>query len=53
VISEGSCETEYWGNYTENSALLYGNKLHFTIHIEKIIFHNYYCFCCNHKKKNN
>ncbi len=29
MISEGSCDTEYWSNDAENSALHHRNNLHF------------------------
>jgi len=32
MISEGSCDTENWGNDAEKSALHHRNKLHFTIY---------------------
>jgi len=32
VICEGSCDTEDWSNDAENSALITGYKLHFTIY---------------------
>jgi len=31
MISEESCDTEDWSNDAENSALITGYKLHFTI----------------------
>jgi len=40
VISEGSCDTEDWSNDAENSALITGYKLHFTIysHRQQMIY---------------
>ncbi len=32
MISEGSCDTEDWSNYAENSALDQWNKLHFKLY---------------------
>ncbi len=32
MISEGSCDTEDWGNDAENSARPHSNKLHFKIY---------------------
>ncbi len=32
IISEGSCDSEDWSNYAENSALHHRNKLHFKIY---------------------
>ncbi len=32
MISEGSCDTEYWSNDAENSALHHRNKLRFKIY---------------------
>jgi len=32
MISEGSCDTEDWSNDAENSALITGYKLYFTIY---------------------
>ncbi len=32
MISEGSCDTEDWGNDADNSPLLQRNKLHFKIY---------------------
>jgi len=32
MISEGSCDIEEWSNDAENSALIAGIKLHFTIY---------------------
>ncbi len=29
MISEGSCDTEYWSNDAEDSALHYRNKIYF------------------------
>jgi len=48
VISEGSCDTEYWSNDAENSRI---NHTLLYIHIENSLnCHNilkYYCFCCS------
>ncbi len=38
MISEGSCDTEYWSNDAENTALITGiNYILLYIHIEKIV----------------
>ncbi len=42
MISEGSCDTEDWWNYAENSALHHSNKLHFKIWNRKV-----HLKCCN------
>ncbi len=36
MISEGSCDTEDWGNDVENSVLHHRNKLHVQIYIQLI-----------------
>ncbi len=36
MISEGSCDTEDWGNDVENSAFHPRNKLHVQIYIQLI-----------------
>ncbi len=47
MISKGSCDTEYWSNDTENSAL--SSKEQFTFIQLKLLLYNcnisqYYCF---------
>jgi len=39
MISEGSCDTEYWSNDAENTA--FDCKLHFKIYYKRISF----CIC--------
>ncbi len=40
MISEGSCDTEDWSNYAENSALRHRNKFDFKIYSNIYIFLN-------------
>jgi len=47
MISEGSCDTKYWCNNAENSALHNRNKFYFKIYSNRkqllqivILFHN-------------
>jgi len=35
MISKGSCDTEYWSNDAENSALHHRNKLDFKIYLNR------------------
>ncbi len=62
MISERSCDTEYWSNDAENSASDHMNKLHFKIYSNRkqlfeivIIFHNitlFFFYCIFERKKN-
>ncbi len=58
MISGGSCDTEDWSNDAENSALITGINLHFTIYSNRSIILNsnnisqYYCFYCSFEQIN-
>ncbi len=50
MISEGSCDTEDWNNYAENSALHRNDKLHLKKNSNRKLVNivnisQYYSFC--------
>ncbi len=54
TFSKGSCDTEYWSNDAEDSALYHRNKLHIVIYFTILLFLLYFwsniCSVVKHKR---